>query len=116
MWMGRISIFPIVVIHVEVVGPQVGGQRFNTREFPFQSMVGLCAHNQLVPKMMSLFPVLVRDSSVVSRCLSAISMWSVAVCRIAPFLLMVPSTFRGNIGCVRLVVGILCFLINWTWV
>src|SRR5579863_4033680 len=114
MWMGRISIFPIVVI-LEVVGPQVGGQQFSTREFPFQSMVGLCACNQSVPKMMSLFPVLVMDSSVVSWCLSAISMWSVAVCRIAPFLLMVPSTFRGNIGCVRLVTAILCFLINWTW-
>src|SRR5579863_9780900 len=113
--MGRISIFPIVVIRVEVGVPQVGGQRFNTREFPFQSMVGLCAHNQLVPRMMSLFPVLVMDNSVVSRCLSAISMWSIAVCRIAPFLLMVPSTFRGNIGCVRSLVGILCFRMNWTW-
>src|SRR5579863_5766410 len=113
--MGRISIFPIMVILLEVLDPQVGGQRFNTREFPFQSMVGLCARNQSVPRMMLLFPVLVMDNSVVSQCLSAISMWSIAVCRIAPFLLMVPSTFRGNIGCVRSVTGILCFLINWTW-
>src|SRR5579863_7871538 len=114
MWMGRISIFPIVVIF-EVVDPQVGGQRLSTREFPFQSMVGLCARNQSVPRMMSLFPVLVIDNSVVSQCLSVISMWSIAVCQIAPFLLMVPSTFRGNIGCVRLVTGIWCFLIKWTW-
>src|SRR5579863_10585393 len=114
MWMGRISMFPIVVIF-EVVDPQADGQRLSTREFPFQLMVGLCVRNQSVPKMMSLFPVLVMDNSVVSRCLSAISMWSIAVCRIAPFLLMVPSTFRGNIGCVRSLVGILCFRINWTW-